>query len=145
VDTTYVSNAVDALVAALDHCEEAHGQALVVSNGEPRPISEIFAAFCIAAGVSPSGPRVPTRLALAAGTVVQTLWPLRRGDESDPPVTRFLVEQLSTAHWFDQRHTRAVLGWRPRVSIDAGLAELARWHRARGHLTVATEANPQTS
>lgn len=132
VDTTYVSNAVDALVAALDRAEDAHGQALVVSNGEPRPISEIFAAFCTAAGVAPTGPRVPTGVALLAGTVVQTLWPLRRGDDSDPPVTRFLVEQLSTAHWFDQRHTRSVLSWQPQVSIDAGLEELSRWYRTAG-------------
>ena len=29
-------------------------------------------------------------------------------------MTRFLAEQLSTAHWFDQRRTREVLDWRPR-------------------------------
>ena len=39
VDTTYVDNAVDALVAALDRAPAAHGQALVVTNGEPRPIA----------------------------------------------------------------------------------------------------------
>ena len=42
IDTTYVDNAVDALVAALDRCAAAHGQALVVSNGEPRPVAELF-------------------------------------------------------------------------------------------------------
>jgi nucleoside-diphosphate-sugar epimerase len=39
-----------------------------------------------------------------------------------------VVEQLSTAHWFDQRHTREVLRWAPRVSHDEGMAELARWY-----------------
>ena len=47
----------------------------------------------------------------------------------DPPLTRFLAEQLSTAHWFDQRHTRSALGWTPRVSLDEGLAILAPEHR----------------
>lgn len=136
VDTTYVTNAVDALVAALDHCERAHGQALVVSNGEPRPIGEILGDICAAAGVRRPHRQVPTRLALAAGAVAQTVWPwVARvqgdGADTDPPLTRFLAEQLSTAHWFDQRHTRTVLDWSPRVSLDAGLAELAGWYASR--------------
>jgi nucleoside-diphosphate-sugar epimerase len=39
-------------------------------------------------------------------------------------MTRFLAEQLSTAHWFDQRATRAALGWIPRVGLDEGFARL---------------------
>lgn len=133
VDTTYVSNAVEALVAALDSCSNAHGQALVVSNGEPRPIGDLLRAICRAAGVPPPERRVPTRLAVTAGSVVETLWSLQRLTHrgtvaSDPPLTRFLAQQLGTAHWFDQRHTREVLHWSPRVGIDEGLDELARWY-----------------
>ena len=40
-------------------------------------------------------------------------------------MTRFLAEQLSTAHWFDQRDTRRALAWSPAVSIDEGLRRLA--------------------
>jgi 2-alkyl-3-oxoalkanoate reductase len=46
-------------------------------------------------------------------------------------MTRFLAEQLSTAHWFDQRRTRADLRWTPAVSLDEGLARLAAHHAAR--------------
>jgi nucleoside-diphosphate-sugar epimerase len=61
-------------------------------------------------------------VAFAAGAVVEALWSGR----GEPPMTRFLAEQLSTAHWFDQRRTREVLRWTPRVSIAEGLAALAR-------------------
>ena len=44
-------------------------------------------------------------------------------------MTRFLAEQLSTAHWYDQRLTRELLDWTPTVSIDDGLARLADWYR----------------
>ena len=54
IDTTYVDNAADALVAALDRAPEVHGEAFVVSNGEPRPVGEIFGDFCAAAGVPAS-------------------------------------------------------------------------------------------
>jgi nucleoside-diphosphate-sugar epimerase len=47
-------------------------------------------------------------------------------------MTRFLAEQLSTAHWYDQRQTRELLAWVPEVSIDEGLARLAAHYRAPG-------------
>ena len=44
-------------------------------------------------------------------------------------MTRFVVEQLSTAHWFDQRRTRDLLQWRPAVSLEEGFAALSSWLR----------------
>ena len=82
IDTTYVDNAADALVAGLDHAESAGGRAYVVSNGEPRPVAEILDSICAAAGVP--GPRrhVPYRVAWAAGALVDTVlgsaWSRRR-------------------------------------------------------------------
>lgn len=133
IDSTYVVNAVEALLAALDRCVEARGQALVVTNGEPRPVAELLAGVCRAAGAPEPKRHVPVQLARAGGTLVESLWtlteglrPARSGD--DPPLTRFLVEQLSTAHWFDQRVARQVLQWQPRVTLDEGFAELQRWY-----------------
>jgi nucleoside-diphosphate-sugar epimerase len=127
VDTTYVDNAVDALVAALDAVgpdAQCSGRAYVVANGEPRTIRELVAGICAAADV-PFAPRdVPLRAGIAAGAVVERIWPwLRRDDE--PPLTRFLAEQLGTAHWFDPRPARDDLGWTPAVGIDEGLRRLA--------------------
>ena len=141
VDTTYVDNAVEALIAALDHCEHARGRALVVTNGEPRPVAELIAAICRAAGVPEPSWRVPVGLAHAGGTAVESLWTLTQGlrrgrTDDDPPLTRFLVEQLSTAHWFDQRLARQVLQWQPRVSLDEGFAELQRWYTHGGSAPV---------
>lgn len=125
IDTTYVDNAVEAIVAALD--ADAHGEALVVSNGEPRTVAEVLARLCLAAGVS--GPRghLPLPVASAGGGLVEQVW-ARLGRRDTPPLTRFLAEQLGTAHWFDQRRTRQLLGWTPRVSLDDGFAALARWY-----------------
>jgi nucleoside-diphosphate-sugar epimerase len=67
---------------------------------------------------------VPGAVARAAGAVVEKVWTWA-GREEEPPMTRFLAEQLSTAHWFDQRETRELLDWTPAVSIDEGLARLA--------------------
>jgi nucleoside-diphosphate-sugar epimerase len=130
IDTTYIDNAVSALVAALDAVSPGatcSGRAYVVANGEPRTIRELIEGICAAAGV-PFAPRpVPRRLGIAAGALVERLWPLVRGDE-EPPLTRFLAEQLGTAHWFDPRPARDDLGWTPTVSIDEGLRRLADWY-----------------
>ena len=122
IDTTYVDNAVDALVAAVD--VPAHGEALVVSNGEPRPVAEVIARLCRAAGVPAPRRRVPVGVAWAAGAAVEAVWAATQRRDT-PPLTRFLTGQLSTAHWFDQRRTRAVLRWSPRVPLAEGFARLA--------------------
>lgn len=126
IDTTYVDNAVDALVAALHARASAFGEAYVVTNGEPRPVVELLAGICAASGVPLPRRHVPAALARGAGSVLDVAWrtlPL----PGEPPLTRFVAEQLSTAHWFDQRRTREALGWVPRVSLDEGLARLAGW------------------
>jgi nucleoside-diphosphate-sugar epimerase len=131
IDTTYVDNAVDALRRALQVCgpagggtEGVHGEALVVSNGEPRPVAEILGRLCRAAGVPLPRGHVPFGLAAAAGSVIERAWAVGRRSDT-PPLTRFLAEQLATAHWFDQRRTRAALQWAPQVSLDEGFARLA--------------------
>ena len=112
IDTTYVTNAADALIAALDRAPDIGGNAYVISNGEPRPVAEILAGICTAAGVPVPSRHVPFAVAWGAGAAVDTWWRWRgRGD--DPPITRFLAEQLATAHWFDQRRTRDALQWQP--------------------------------
>lgn len=132
VDSIYIDNAIDAIVAALDHCERARGQALVVTNGEPRPIGEILAGWARATGAPAPSRHVPAGLARLAGSGVDAVTALRErlGHDfsADPPLTRFLAEQLSTAHWFDQRRTREMLGWTPRVSLDDGFARLRDWY-----------------
>ncbi|WP_374008291.1 NAD-dependent epimerase/dehydratase family protein [Leifsonia sp. LS-T14] len=134
IDTTYVDNAVSALVAALDRADAVHGNSYVVTNGEPRPVAELLAGICIASGAPAPSWRVPAPVARAAGAAVEAVWRIRPGRD-EPPMTRFLAEQLSTAHWFDQRRVRADLGWEPTVTIDEGLARLAAWSARPGAAT----------
>ena len=129
VDTTYVDNAASALVAALERIDVARGQALVVTNGEPRPIGELVGDICRAVGAPAPRLHLPTPLAWGLGAAVEGATALSGRVPgvptiTQPPMTRFLAEQLSTAHWFDQRRTREVLDWRPTVTIDEGLSLL---------------------
>ena len=129
IDTTYITNAAESLVAALDRVRPyaaCAGRAYVIANGEPRPIRDLVAGICAAANV-PFAPRdVPLSIAKVAGSVVERAWTITRRT-TEPPLTRFLAEQLGTAHWFDPRPARDDLRWSPRVTIDEGLDALAAW------------------
>ena len=131
IDTTYIDNAASAIVRGLERMDYAHGRALVVTNGEPRPVGELIAGICKAGGAPAPKLNVPGWLARGAGSVIEKIW-LAAGSRNlvhdEPPMTRFLAEQLSTAHWFDQRETHEVLDWKPAVSIDAGLAKLTTYY-----------------
>jgi nucleoside-diphosphate-sugar epimerase len=131
IDTTYVTNAADAIVAALDRAPELAGRAFVVTNGQPRPIAELISRIVTAAGLRPPRLRVPYRAARVGGLVAERVWD-RVDRDDEPPITSFLAEQLATAHWFDQRETREALRWQPEVSLDDGFNRLGEWFRREG-------------
>ena len=130
VDVTWVDNAADAMVAAIDECPNLGGRAFVVSNGEPRTIHELIARITDAAGVDWSPRSVPRKVAVFGGSIAERIW-ARTGRDDEPPITAFGAEQLSTAHWFDQRDTRRSLNWTPAISLEEGFNLLAAHERGQ--------------
>jgi len=128
VDSTYIDNAISAHIAALDSLyigSACDGKAYIVSNGEPRTVNELMRSMCESAGV-PFEPRhLSLALGVRLGSLIERLWPLMRS--SEPPLTRFIAEQLGTAHWFDQRAVQQDLGWTPHISLDEGFQRLTQW------------------
>ena len=124
IDSTYIDNAASGIAAALERAPHVHGNSYVITNGEPRPVAELLDGMCRAAGVPTPRWSVPAGVARTAGSLIEAVWRVRPGVD-EPPMTRFLAEQLSTAHWFDQRRTRADLQWTPAVSLDEGFRRLA--------------------
>jgi len=128
IDSTYISNAVSALVAAVDAVQvgaSCAGKAYVIANGEPRTVRELMQKICDAAGVPFHPKKVPLPIALAVGSLIERIWP--RIGKGEPPLTRFVAEQLGTAHWFDPRPAAQDLRWSPTVTLDEGFRELHRW------------------
>ena len=74
---------------------------------------------------------MPYQLARTGGLAAERIWE-QRGREDDPPMTSFVAEQLSTAHWFDQRETRRALQWEPSVTLAEGFKRLSAWFAAGG-------------
>ena len=127
IDTVYIDNAAKAHLQALENLVgsgTAAGQAYFISNGEPKPVGEMLSMMLAAAGESPKIGRVSLRVAMVAATVIEWVWRGLRW-RSDPPLSRFVVEHLATAHWFDISAARRDLGYAPEVSIEEGLRRLS--------------------
>ena len=106
-----------------------HPQTIVAHrlNGEPLPIREVINRLLQAAGAPPVTRSISFNAAYRIGAVCERLWPLLRL-RSEPPMTRFLAEQLATAHWYSMEPARRDFGYVPRVCFDEGLMRLkAAW------------------
>jgi nucleoside-diphosphate-sugar epimerase len=129
IDTTYVDNAARAHVQALDGLQDTEccaGKVYFISNRQPLPQGEIISKLLAAAGhekviIDPVNPR----LALLAGSLVETCWRLLRIG-SEPWITRFAAEQLVSSHWYDCSAAERDFGWKPHISIDEGLRLLSK-------------------
>jgi nucleoside-diphosphate-sugar epimerase len=134
IDTLYIDNAVDVHLAAADRLAPGApcaGKAYFVSQGDPWPASKITNAILGAAGLPPVTKRLPVGFAYAIATLGEAIYRLLR-IESEPPVTRFVVQQMSAAHWYDISAVRRDLGYEPRISIEEGLAKLQSYFEREG-------------
>ena len=128
IDTVYIDNAARAHLLALDKLEThpgtVGGKTYFISNDEPLPQSRIISGLLKAAGVAVEIQAISPRLAITAGTVIEAGWKLL-GLQSDPPLTRWSAEHLSTAHWYDISAAKRDLGYSAEISIEEGLKRLA--------------------
>lgn len=127
IDTTYIDNAAQAHFDALEHLDAGAacaGRAYFISNGEPMAVRDIVNGLLRAYGAPEVKASIPFRLAYGIGAACEGLWPLLRL-RGEPPLTRFLAEQLSTTHWYDMAPATRDFGYRPRVTIAEGLERLA--------------------
>ncbi|MDT8287212.1 MAG: NAD-dependent epimerase/dehydratase family protein [Elusimicrobiales bacterium] len=132
IDTTYIDDAAAAHLLAAERLAPGTacaGKSYFISQGDPRPNWDIVNMILSAAGAPPVTRSVPYPAALAAAAVLETAWRLS-GAESEPPLTRFVVRQLTTAHWFDISAARRDLGYSPSVTIEEGMLRLADWLRS---------------
>jgi nucleoside-diphosphate-sugar epimerase len=126
VDTTYIDNAALAHLLAGDRLyvgSPIAGRAFFLSQGEPVDLWDFINRILAYAGLPPVSKSVPVRMALLAGAVLESVYGLLR-IRTEPPMTRFVARQLSTAHWFDITAARRDLGYEPVVSTEEGLRRL---------------------
>lgn len=126
MDCTYIDNVVQAHLLALEKCcigAACAGKAYFISNGEPLPIRDIVNGLLSAAKAPIVTRSIPFFLAYSVGRLCEFFWRVFRL-KNEPPMTRFLAEQLSTEHWYDCSAAQRDLNYVPTVSIAEGLLRL---------------------
>lgn len=126
IDTIYVDNAADAHLLAASRLSPGSpiaGKVYFISQGDPVPLWEMVNRLLDAAGAPPVTRMIPTWLALTLAWGFEISHRLTN-NPGEPRLTRFVVHELSTAHWFDISAARRDLGYAPAVSIEEGLDRL---------------------
>ena len=132
IDTTYIADAALAHWLAAEKLApgaNCAGKPYFITQGDPRPNWDVVNMLLAAAGAGPVVKTTPYGLARAAAAVLETIWRLA-SLKGEPPLTSFVLQQLTTAHWFDISAARRDLGYAPSVTIEQGMSRLAAWLRA---------------
>lgn len=139
VDTLYIDNAVAAHLNAYDRLAYGAppaGRAYFVTQGEPISGQQFLNDLLTANGLAPVDKRISVGVAKTVAAIVEATWKLL-GLRSEPPLTRFVVSQLSTAHWYDISAARRDLGYQPSVSYAEGMARLRAWAQGQSSAPAA--------
>ena len=129
VDTTYIDDAARAHLLAMQALlarPGLSGRVYFITQGEPLPLWEMIDHILAAGGKGPVRRRMSRRSAWVLGSVLEKVYGTL-GLKSEPPMTRFVAEELAAAHWFDISAARRDLGYEPVTSIRQGLERLSAW------------------
>ena len=126
----HVDDLTDVLILAATH-PAAAGEVFICGNEEVTTVPGICRTIGKALGREPRIVRLPAWPFFAAASVCEAVCrPLR----IEPPLYRRRVAFFTKDRLFDTQKLRNVLGYRMQHSIEAGLAETARWYREHGWL-----------
>lgn len=129
VDTIYVDNAADAHILAMEKLEtnpELAGNIYFICQNEPILLWEMINRILTWAGIGPVKRSVSHRTAYLAATLVESVYRLFKV-KKEPLLTRYIVSELSTSHWFDTGAAERDLGFIPAISMRDGMDVFESW------------------
>jgi 2-alkyl-3-oxoalkanoate reductase len=127
VSFTWLENAAAAHADALERLAPGApgaGRAYFVAQKEPVRLWSWLAELFTRAGLPPPAGRVSRTGAYAAGALCELVWSLTRRP-GEPPMTRFLAQQLAASHSYSCAALERDFGYRERVSSAEATTRLA--------------------
>jgi len=134
-DFTYVSNLIDAVVAAeeaLRPGSAVEGQAYFITNGEPMAFFDFIEDLLVAMGHPRITGKVPYWLAYSVAAIVEGWDTLKGGSFNEGGMTRFAMKYMVTHHYYSIEKAYKDFGWKPAVSLAEGIALTVNDLKAKG-------------
>ena len=129
VDTIYIDNAADAHIQAADRLKQNQhlsGRVYIISQDAPVLLWEMVDNILKTAGLAPVRRSISRNTAWMIGAALEFFYKSFK-ISGEPRMTRFLADELSTAHWFDISAAKKDLGYAPEISMEEGLLRLEKW------------------
>ncbi len=129
VDSVYIDNAALAHLQAFEKLypgSPVAGKAYFITQGEPLPIADLINKILKAANAPLVTKKIPFKLANIAGSVFEFVYTVL-DIKTEPPLTKFVVKQLSTPHWFNISSAKKDFGYTPVISTEEGMNRLSEW------------------
>jgi 2-alkyl-3-oxoalkanoate reductase len=126
ISMSYVENAAAAHVQAADALgpsSSVAGRAYFINEPEPVNLWQWINELLARAGLPAVRKRISTSAAYAVGAACEAIFTLLR-IASEPPMTRFLAQQLSGSHYYAIDRAQRDFGYRPIVSVEEGMRRL---------------------
>lgn len=124
-DFTYVSNVVDACLAAADRLgpgSPVSGQAYFITNGEPMGFWDFVRRIVEPLGYDAPKLNIPYPIAYGAAWVRETLDTLKGGTlNSEESLSRFTIDYLCTDHYYSIERAGRDLDYHPAVDMRQGI------------------------
>ncbi|MCF6227282.1 MAG: NAD-dependent epimerase/dehydratase family protein [Planctomycetes bacterium] len=122
VDITHVNDAAQAHIMALENMEQAASKAYFISSEKVNLwdwINTLLEKHDL--------PRIEKAISRSAaykiGAIMEAIWRALMLN-SEPPMTRFVAENLATSHWFDTSRAAQDLGFTPQWTGEKAFDEL---------------------
>ena len=127
LNVVWVDHVVDVILLAAE-TPAAAGHAFNVMDEVdtiPPSVREIAETIARETGLPRPWLSLPQRAALALARSLERGWEIARA-ESTPPITTFVVTQLTRHVVYDSGKAVRILGWRPKIRAIQGIARFAR-------------------
>lgn len=132
VSLVYIDNAVDAHILAGDALGKGNrvgGKCYFVTDETSVNLWDWIGELLARLGLPPVRRNISKGTAAILGGILEGIYSVFRVRQ-EPPMTRFLAEQLATSHSFDISRARKDLGYIPRVSQAEGMEKLIAFVRS---------------
>ena len=132
LDMTYIDNAVDAVILAMEADPRLSGEKYNITNDQPIMFREMVQKLFRSLQKEIRIINLPYALVFNVGAALEFLYRFLPTDEK-PFITRYSVGLVGTSQTHDIAKAKAQLGYVPKVSIDEGFRRFAQtWQELPG-------------